>query len=106
MTAAGAASNYCTDSLAFEDFNQTRVDTVRIDLDLALTFAALAESSSNPAIRKRNLQNARRAFFMIRDTLLRLCKPNASERIEIDAKLRELRLRLEDLADPRLVSAG
>jgi len=63
-TGSETCVQYRTNSLAFEAFNRTRVEIVLIDLDLSLTFAALAETSRNPITRKRNLQNARQALAL------------------------------------------
>ena len=49
--------------------NRTRVQTILADLQLALTFAAVAETSSRPDTQIRNFANARDALFVIRDRL-------------------------------------
>ena len=77
------------------DLNQTRVETVLADLKVALTFADIAETSSDTATRKRNRENVKKAIHDIRDVLLPLCSPDESQSAEIDRKLGELQQRLE-----------
>jgi len=82
-----------------EDLNDVAIQTVLADLELALTFAAIAETSENTETRERNRMNARRAFFTIRDVLLPRCWPTESQRHDIGHKLYELRCRLERLGE-------
>ncbi len=66
--------------------NQTGIDFLLTDLDLAITFMVLAEVSRNAATVRRNYENARTAH----DTVVRLLErltPNAKQRRAIDAKL-------------------
>jgi len=67
------------------------------DLDLALTFVDVASSSTNPEVRIRNRENARKAFFTVRDQFLPLCTLDDAERATIETKLNQLRTRLEAL---------
>ncbi len=66
--------------------NQTGIDFLLTDLDLAIMFMVLAEVSRNAATVRRNYENARTAH----DTVVRLLErltPNAKQRRAIDAKL-------------------
>lgn len=63
------------------------------NLDLALVFAEIAEHSSSPLTRSRNLGNARDAFLRLRNEPY-LYSPKDWRRAAIVVKLRELRSRL------------
>jgi septal ring factor EnvC (AmiA/AmiB activator) len=69
------------------------------DLDLALTFAALAATRKEINDQRRNYDNAREALFAIRHELSRFCTLNESEQAEVNAKLQELQYRLACLGD-------
>lgn len=79
--------------------NSTRIETLHADLDLALTFADVATSSSDPVVQKRNRENARKAFFTVRDQFLPLCALDDAERTTIETKLKQLRTRLEQMGE-------
>lgn len=79
--------------------NTTRIQTVCADLDLALTFVDVAASSSHPEVRKRNCENARKAFFTVRDQFLPACALDDAERTTIETKLNQLRAGLEQLGE-------
>jgi hypothetical protein len=83
------------------DLNRTRVEFLLTELELAFTFAAVAETSANAETRKRNRDNARKTFRSI-SKLLALCSPDDSQRAEINGKLRELQHRLELFGEPEL----
>ena len=72
------------------DLNRTRVDTVLADLQVAATFADIAETSNDAATRKRNRDNVKKAVHDIREVLLPRCSPDDSQRADIDRKLGEL----------------
>jgi hypothetical protein len=76
------------------DLNQTGVNFLLIDLDLALTFMDVARTTRSDDTARRNHNNARKAY----DTVLHLLEtldPTASERQVIDAKLAILKTRLQ-----------
>lgn len=79
--------------------NQANVQTVLADLELALTFAAMAKTSDNPETQERNRNHARDAYLTITKKLMPLCSPDDREQAEIQTKLRELRRRLEDAGE-------
>jgi hypothetical protein len=83
-----------TVSERFHDLNQTAMQFLLGDLDLALTFIEVAEVSGLQDTKDRNYKNARKAY----DTALHLLeklKPDAGQRQVIDAKLARLKTRLE-----------
>ena len=80
------------------EVNRTRVETLLTDLELAATFAAIAETSSNEK-RHRNLVNARLACFMIKNKMLPLCTLTNVERAGILRTLRQLEQRLRRLSE-------
>ena len=66
------------------------------DLDIALTFMNVAESTDNVAIKQRNHGNARRAY----DTVVRLMQNlslHDSQREELAERLALLKLRLQNV---------
>ena len=74
--------------------NQHGVEFLLIDLDLAMTFMDVAETSRTEEIIRRNQNNARKAY----DTVLRLLenlRPSLTERQAVDAKLAILKMRLQ-----------
>jgi hypothetical protein len=76
------------------DLNQTGVEFLLTDLDLAMTFMDVAQTSHVPGTICRNYHNARKAY----DTVLHLLEtltPDAGQRQEINAKLAVLKTRLE-----------
>ena len=76
------------------DLNHTGVEFLLVDLDLALTFMAVAAASHIEETRHRNHHNARTAY----DTVLRLLgklTPDAGQRQAIDARVADLKKRLQ-----------
>lgn len=89
--------------------NRTRVETLFTDLALAATFASIAESSSQEK-RQRNLDNARRACYVIKNKLLPLCTLTDVEKARMKRELRDLEHRLwglsQDLQTSKLMAAS
>jgi hypothetical protein len=77
------------------DLNRTRVETILSDLQVALTFAEIAETSRDAATRKRNRSHVRKAVRQIQDIFLPSCSPDTSQRTEIDRILGQLQQQLE-----------
>jgi hypothetical protein len=74
--------------------NETGVELVLADLDLALTFMDVAATSRIQETKDRNHRNARHAY----DTVLHLLKslePDSQERSAIDGKMALLKTRLQ-----------
>jgi hypothetical protein len=69
------------------------------DLELGLTFADISVTSQDAETRNRSRDNARIAFFAIRDELLPRCSLDESQQATIYRKLCELRSRLEQLGE-------
>lgn len=81
-------------SKRFRDLNQNGVNFLLVDLDAAMTFMDVAQTSHVQETVWRNHNNARKAY----DTVLRLLEkltPDAEQRQEINAKLAVLKMRLE-----------
>ena len=75
------------------DSNETSVQFLLMDLDLALTFMDAAKVTGDEETMRRNYENARASF----DNVLRLLQcltPSAAEQLIIDNKLAILKLRL------------
>jgi hypothetical protein len=83
-----------TVSERFHDPNQTGVQFLLVDLDLAMTFMDVAETSRLEDTKHRNHKNARKAYDAVLQHLEKL-KPDAGQRRVIDAKLARLKTRLE-----------
>ena len=75
-------------------FNRTRVQTLLADLDLALTFTALAASRKDLCDRLRCYETADTALSTIRYELSRHCTLDESEQAEVNAKMQEVEYRL------------
>jgi hypothetical protein len=77
------------------DLNRTSIEFLKIDLDTALTFTEIAaEAGDNGEKRRRNQNNARRAY----DNALRLLgrtTPDKAEERAIHDKLHRLKLALQ-----------
>ena len=76
------------------DLNQSRISFLLTDLDLAMTFMDVADSSHIEETTRRNHTNARTAY----DTVLHLLQAlmlNVDRRQAIDAKLAILKTRLK-----------
>jgi hypothetical protein len=81
-------------SRIFHNANQTGVDLLLVDLDLALTFMDVAAASHIEETRRRNHHKARTAY----DTVARLLgklTPDAGQRQAIDARVADLKRRLQ-----------
>lgn len=76
-----------------DKLNRTMIHTVMVDLDLALTFAALAENCRDVQNRVRNYESAFHASQTIRRHIMRLTL-NDSELAHVFSKLGELEHRL------------
>ena len=81
------------------EVNRTRVETLFVDLELAATFATVAESSVGPK-RERNVANAQRAYRTVKDKLSRLCALTDQERALMRQGLHDLDQRLRKLKAP------
>ena len=82
------------DFLRSSDPNTASIEFLLADLETALTFMDVAETSDDPKIKQRNYTNARVAY----DTVVRLLpkvKPTSSQQQAIDERLTLLRARLE-----------
>jgi hypothetical protein len=78
----------------FGDLNQTGVEFLLTDLDLAMTFMDVAHTSHVPGTVCRNHNNARTAYGATVHLLEKLT-PDARQRQEINAKLAALKTRLQ-----------
>ena len=78
----------------FLALNQSGVDFLLIDLDLAMTFMDVASGSNIQATISRNHNNARKAYDSVVHLLGKLT-PDAGQREEIESKLALLKTRLE-----------
>jgi hypothetical protein len=78
----------------FCDLNQSGVEFLLIDLDLAVTFMDIAESSHLEETTRRNHINTRKAYDTVLGLLEKLT-PDAEQWQIIDAKLALLKTRLE-----------
>jgi hypothetical protein len=81
-------------SRIFCDTNRNGLDFLLIDLDLAMTFMDVAETSQIEETRCRNHSNARKAYEAALHLLENL-RPSASERQVIGSKLALLKTRLQ-----------
>ena len=78
----------------FSDLNQSGVLFLLTDLDLAMTFMDVADTSHIDETTRRNHTNARTAYNSVLHLLEKLT-PNTDERQVIDAKLAILKMRLQ-----------
>ena len=78
----------------FHDLIETGVEFLLVDLDLAMTFMDVAETSRLEDTKHRSHKNARKAYDAALHLLEKL-KPDAGQRRVIDAKLARLKARLE-----------
>ena len=84
----------CDDALPFDERNQSGVEFLLADLDLALTFMDIAATSGIEETAHRNHKRARYAY----DTALRLLRrltPDTEQRNAINAKMALLKKRLQ-----------
>jgi hypothetical protein len=78
----------------FHELNEAGLKFLLIDLDVALTFMDLAQTSDSEETTRRNHHNARKAY----DTVLRISErlvPDAGHQQALDAKLAVLKTRLQ-----------
>ena len=80
------------------DSNRIGVQSLFTDLDVALSFLAIAANSGDPAIKQRNWRNARKAHDAVLHLLARFT-PTNEELQSINEKLSELRLRLKAVGE-------
>ncbi len=74
-------------------------DFLITDLELGTTLARIAANSRNdPQKRTRNVQNARRAYDMVRQFAARVMLSGA-QRVELDDKAAGLKVELEELGE-------
>jgi hypothetical protein len=76
--------------------NKLIADFLRIDSDIALTFASIALDTIDPEKRSRTVKVARKAY----DTIVRMCEKThlrEADRQKLEVKLRRLQSKLESL---------
>jgi hypothetical protein len=78
----------------FPELNQTGVEFVLLDLDVAMTFIDVAAASRIEETTRRNHLNARKAYDGVVH-LLKTLTPDAEQRQVINAKLSLLKMRLQ-----------
>jgi hypothetical protein len=78
----------------FREINRNGVNFLLTDLDLALTFMDISETTHSEETAQRNHNNGRKAYDTVLHLLDRLV-PSPSERQAIDAKLAILKTRLQ-----------
>jgi hypothetical protein len=78
----------------YPEINQNGVNFLLADLDVALTFMDISETTHSEETAHRNHNNARKAYNTVLHLSERLV-PSASERQVIDAKLGILKARLQ-----------
>jgi hypothetical protein len=78
------------------DANRVSLDILITDIELAFSFLQIAETSTDPKTRERNIKNARKVYDSSLHFLPRL-HPIAKELQTIEAKLALLRKRLRPL---------
>jgi hypothetical protein len=86
------------DFLRSSDLNTTSIEFLLTDLETALTFMDVAQTSRDQEIKQRNHANAHLAY----DTVIRLLpkfKPTAAQQQAIDEKLSLLKARLEAVGE-------
>lgn len=76
------------------DLAKSGVEFVIIELDTALTFLDVADTSANEETVKRNHDNARKAYETVQ-RLLNHLRPDAAENALIRAKIAVLEARLQ-----------
>ena len=91
--------NLNPDKVSVSDFNANRVHFLKVDLDIALTFADIAlNAGADSEKRIRNQANARKAYDNAIHLLRRLTLANVEVR-EVDQKLRRLKSALQELGE-------
>ena len=79
-----------------EDINNTCVEVLLTDSNLALTFLSVAETTENKETADRNVHNARKAYDSIQSSRVRYVLTDAQTTI-LDTNLGEVKARLEGL---------
>ncbi len=79
--------------------NKAKVDVIKIDLDLAITFAKIARESEDKEAITRNQLNARRAYDSVTHYLSTAVLTQVEEE-NIKTKLEYLKNALADLGEP------
>ena len=80
------------------DLNKTSIEFLITDLETALTFLDVAQTSGDQKTKQRNHKNAHNAY----DSVIRLLpkvKPTAAQQQAIDEKLTLLKARLEAVGE-------
>ena len=80
------------------DSNRIGIQFLFTDLDVALSFLAIAANSGDPAIKQRNWINARKAHDAVLHLLSRLTPTNEELQL-INERLSTLRLRLQAVGE-------
>ena len=80
------------------DSNRIGVQFLFTDLEVALSFLAIAATSGDLAIKQRNWRNARKAHDAVRHLLPRLTPTNEELQL-INERLSALRLRLQAVGE-------
>jgi hypothetical protein len=73
-----------------ERINREYLRFLRLDLDIAMTFVSMAETTTNPETRKRNLRHARRAYQVVSEDVAR-GRHNVEDDLDLRRRLLELR---------------
>ena len=81
-----------------KDLTHTSAEFLITDLDLALTFMDIADTSNSAETGTRNRQNARHAYDTVREFLSKLAL-TASDRQAVESKLAVLKARLKAVGD-------
>jgi hypothetical protein len=86
------------DFLRSSDLNTTSIEFLLTDLDTALTFLDVAQTSGDQEVKQRNHTNARLAYDTVTRFLPKV-KPTAAQQQAIDEKLTLLKARLEAVGE-------
>ena len=86
------------DFLRSSDLNTTSIEFLLTDLETALTFMDVAQTSGDQEIKQRNHKNAHLAYDTVIGLLSKV-KPTAAQQQAIDEKLTLLKARLEAVGE-------
>jgi hypothetical protein len=86
------------DFLRSSDVNTTSIEFLLTDLETALTFMDVAQTSGDQEIKHRNYTNARVAYDTVTRFLPKV-KPTAAQQQAIDEKLTLVKARLEAVGE-------